>query len=123
MSNRTVCLALTPPLTQLISYTSASSTTLAAQSVKTLSRPCLTFLFSQPLNLKATKMSFEWFGGILAREWLLKHGASQDLADSVAECIFRHTGQFALRWTMLAQLQADFVGGKIVRRRLLLSWI
>jgi len=51
-----------------------------------------------PSNLKATKMSFEFFGGILARDWLLKKGATQDQADLVAEVIFRHT---------------DFVPGKI----------
>jgi len=42
-------------------------------------------------NLRATKMSFEFYGGIIARDWLLKHGADQELADSVAETIFRHT--------------------------------
>ena len=42
-------------------------------------------------NLRATKMSFEFYGGIIARDWLLSHGADQVLADSVAETIFRHT--------------------------------
>lgn len=44
-----------------------------------------------PSNLKATVMSFEFYGGILAREWLLQHSAPQGLADRVAEAIFRHT--------------------------------
>lgn len=44
-----------------------------------------------PENIKKTKMSFEFWGGIQAREWLSSHGASNDLADSVAEAIFRHT--------------------------------
>ncbi|KAH8926762.1 cyanamide hydratase [Atractiella rhizophila] len=44
-----------------------------------------------PDNLKATKMSFEFFGAFLARQWLLQEGAEQDIADWVAETICRHT--------------------------------
>lgn len=36
-------------------------------------------------------MSFEFYGGIIARDWLLSHGVDKELADSVAETIFRHT--------------------------------
>lgn len=43
------------------------------------------------LDLNVTKMSFEYYGGITAREWLLEKGAERDVADSVAEAIFRHT--------------------------------
>ncbi|GLJ24020.1 hypothetical protein SUGI_0457580 [Cryptomeria japonica] len=35
-------------------------------------------------------MSFEFHGGILAREFLLKEGASPSVSDTVAEAIFRH---------------------------------
>jgi len=44
-----------------------------------------------PKNLEATKLSFEWFGGMLTHDWLMKHESSQDMADLVAETIFRHT--------------------------------
>ncbi|GLJ24027.1 hypothetical protein SUGI_0457650 [Cryptomeria japonica] len=37
-----------------------------------------------------TRMSFEFHGGILAREFLLKEGASPRVSDTVAEAIFRH---------------------------------
>jgi len=37
-----------------------------------------------------TKMSFEFKGGIVAREFLLKHGASEEQADSVCEAIILH---------------------------------
>ena len=37
------------------------------------------------LTLLRTKMSFEFWGAFTARQWLLDHGASSDLADSVAE--------------------------------------
>ncbi|KAG9028093.1 hypothetical protein FRB95_006857 [Tulasnella sp. JGI-2019a] len=42
-------------------------------------------------NVNKTKMSFEFWGGITAREWLLARGAPSDVTDSVAETIFRHT--------------------------------
>ncbi|KAF9510417.1 hypothetical protein BS47DRAFT_1364526 [Hydnum rufescens UP504] len=48
-------------------------------------------------NLRATKMSFEFYGGIIARGWLLRNGTDQNLADSVAETIFRHTDCFRYR--------------------------
>ncbi|KAK4700673.1 cyanamide hydratase, partial [Phenoliferia sp. Uapishka_3] len=49
-----------------------------------------------PANIRATKMSFEFYGAFLARQFLLPNPetASQDekdLADSVAEAICRHT--------------------------------
>ncbi|KZO98229.1 cyanamide hydratase [Calocera viscosa TUFC12733] len=50
-----------------------------------------------PENLEATKLSFEWWGGMYAHTYLLPR-ASSDVADVVAETIFRHT---------------DFVRGKI----------
>ncbi|KAH8926622.1 hypothetical protein BT69DRAFT_1215004, partial [Atractiella rhizophila] len=42
-------------------------------------------------NVKATRMSFEYFSAFLARDWLLEHGATLDVADLVAETICRHT--------------------------------
>jgi len=51
-----------------------------------------------PRNLPATRLSFEFHGGIIAREFLLSRGAPNTLADEVSEAIFRHT---------------DFVPGKI----------
>lgn len=41
-------------------------------------------------NMKATKMSFEFWGGLVTREELLKLGAPQEFADSVFESIARH---------------------------------
>lgn len=42
-------------------------------------------------NLKETGLSFEYYGGILAREWILKNVPSaKELADSVAETVIRH---------------------------------
>lgn len=42
-------------------------------------------------NLGATKMSFEYFGAIKARELVLKEtGGDQDYADAVCEAIIRH---------------------------------
>ncbi len=42
-------------------------------------------------NLKATKMSFEYFGAIKARELVLKEtNGDQDYADAVCEAIIRH---------------------------------
>ena len=38
-----------------------------------------------------SRLSFELYGGIKAREWLLEWGASQDIADEVCEAIVRHT--------------------------------
>ncbi|KZT61426.1 cyanamide hydratase, partial [Calocera cornea HHB12733] len=43
-----------------------------------------------PENLKATKLSFEWWGGMYAHSYLRARSTS-DLADLVAETIFRHT--------------------------------
>ncbi|EIN05260.1 cyanamide hydratase [Punctularia strigosozonata HHB-11173 SS5] len=44
-----------------------------------------------PANIKKTELSFEFWGGLTTRQWLLDHGASSDLADSASEAIFRHT--------------------------------
>ena len=41
-------------------------------------------------NLRATKMSFEYYGGFLAYDVITKNGGSQDLAESVTEAIIRH---------------------------------
>lgn len=46
---------------------------------------------ASPKNITATKLSFEFYGGILAREWLLDNGVTEDRVDSVVEAIFRHT--------------------------------
>ena len=43
-----------------------------------------------PENLRATKMSFEFYGGILALDLLKGEGAEGDQAEAVAEAIFRH---------------------------------
>lgn len=43
-----------------------------------------------PKNLRATKMSFEYFGGMLAYDLITKNGGSQDLAEAVTEAIIRH---------------------------------
>ncbi|KIJ33773.1 hypothetical protein M422DRAFT_264231 [Sphaerobolus stellatus SS14] len=44
--------------------------------------------------LSTTKMSFEFKGAIIAREFLLKEGAEEDLADAVCEAIIRHQDIF-----------------------------
>lgn len=41
-------------------------------------------------NMQATKMSFEFYGGLLAREIVLEETTNIDYADAVAEAIFRH---------------------------------
>ncbi|CAI5756740.1 unnamed protein product [Candida verbasci] len=42
-------------------------------------------------NLKATKMSFEFYGGIISRDLILKQtDCNQEFADAVTEAIIRH---------------------------------
>ena len=43
-----------------------------------------------PKNLRATKLSFEYYGGMIAHDIITKNGGSQDLAESVTEAIIRH---------------------------------
>jgi cyanamide hydratase len=43
-----------------------------------------------PKNLRATQLSFEYYGGFIAHELITKHGGSQGLAESVTEAIIRH---------------------------------
>lgn len=40
--------------------------------------------------MRATKLSFEYYGGFLAHDIITKSGGSQDLAESVTEAIIRH---------------------------------
>jgi len=47
-------------------------------------------LGTAPTVQPTSVFSFEYQGGIKARELLLSHGAPESLADSVAEAIFRH---------------------------------
>lgn len=44
--------------------------------------------------LATTKMSFEFKGGIVAREFILEHGGEEDLADAVCEAVIRHQDIF-----------------------------
>ncbi|KAJ3522823.1 hypothetical protein NM688_g8818 [Phlebia brevispora] len=44
--------------------------------------------------LSTTKMSFEFKGAIVAREFILEHGGEEDLADAVCEAIIRHQDIF-----------------------------
>ncbi|KAI0338202.1 cyanamide hydratase [Trametopsis cervina] len=37
-----------------------------------------------------SKLSFEFKGGIVARDYILKHGGAEDLADAVCEAVIRH---------------------------------
>ena len=39
-------------------------------------------------------MSFEFKGGIVAREFILEHGGEEDLADAVCEAVIRHQDIF-----------------------------
>jgi len=53
-------------------------------------------LGATPENLAATKLSFEWHGAFLARQFLLPSPGTatqdeKDIADAVAEAICRHT--------------------------------
>ena len=41
-------------------------------------------------NLRATNMSFEYYGGMIAHNIITKNGGSQNLAESVTEAIIRH---------------------------------
>lgn len=42
-------------------------------------------------NMKATKMSFEFYGGLISRDLILKHtDGDQDYAEAVAEAVIRH---------------------------------
>ncbi|ORX63426.1 cyanamide hydratase [Basidiobolus meristosporus CBS 931.73] len=41
-------------------------------------------------NMRDTKLSFEFYGGILSREWDLEQINNRDYADVVAEVIIRH---------------------------------
>jgi cyanamide hydratase len=43
-----------------------------------------------PKNLRATKLSFEYYGGFIAHDLITKSGGPQDLAESVTEAIIRH---------------------------------
>ncbi|KIP01260.1 hypothetical protein PHLGIDRAFT_113164 [Phlebiopsis gigantea 11061_1 CR5-6] len=44
--------------------------------------------------LATTKMSFEFKGAIVAREFILEHGGEEDLADAVCEAVIRHQDIF-----------------------------
>ncbi|KAF8589204.1 cyanamide hydratase [Ramaria rubella] len=44
--------------------------------------------------LSTTKMSFEFKGAIVAREFILEHGGEEDLADGVCEAVIRHQDIF-----------------------------
>lgn len=41
-------------------------------------------------NMRATKMSFEFYGGLIAREWVLEHTEDSEYADAVSEAVIRH---------------------------------
>lgn len=41
-------------------------------------------------NMKATKMSFEFYGGIVARDYIFETTKDQDFAEAVSEAIIRH---------------------------------
>ncbi|KAK6465136.1 hypothetical protein DFJ63DRAFT_310239 [Scheffersomyces coipomensis] len=41
-------------------------------------------------NMAATKLSFEWYGGIISRDLVFQETKDQDYADAVAEAIIRH---------------------------------
>lgn len=41
-------------------------------------------------NMSATKMSFEFYGGLIAREWVLEKTKDTDYADAVSEAVIRH---------------------------------
>lgn len=41
-------------------------------------------------NMKATKMSFEFYGGLLSRDLVLNQTKNQDYAEAVSEAIIRH---------------------------------
>ena len=43
-----------------------------------------------PENIRATLMSFEWYGGMIAHSYLLEQGADKALAESVMEAVVRH---------------------------------
>ena len=49
-----------------------------------------------PKNIQATKMSFEFYGGMLAHDWLKTHGATQDTSEGVAETV-RQLGAFVAK--------------------------
>ncbi|KAF8516287.1 hypothetical protein JB92DRAFT_2911308 [Gautieria morchelliformis] len=44
--------------------------------------------------LATTKMSFEFKGAIVAREFILEHGGDEDLADAICEAVIRHQDVF-----------------------------
>ncbi|KAF8518142.1 cyanamide hydratase [Hysterangium stoloniferum] len=44
--------------------------------------------------LSTTKMSFEFKGGIVAREFIIQHGGEEDLADAICEAVIRHQDIF-----------------------------
>lgn len=41
-------------------------------------------------NMKATKMSFEFYGGLIARQWVMEESKDQDYAEAVSEAVIRH---------------------------------
>lgn len=43
-----------------------------------------------PKNMKATKMSFEFYGGLIARDLVLEKTKDTDYAEAVSEAIIRH---------------------------------
>jgi cyanamide hydratase len=47
-----------------------------------------------PDYLLTTKMSFEFKGGIVAREFLLQNGAPEEQADAICEAVIRHQDIF-----------------------------
>lgn len=46
------------------------------------------------LSAKATKMSFEFKGAIVARQLVLDNGGKEDMADGICEAIVRHQDIF-----------------------------
>ena len=65
--------------------------------------------------LATTKMSFEFKGAIVAREFILEHGGEEDLADAVCEAIIRHQDIFVKGGNITAVGQvlqlATIIGG------------
>jgi cyanamide hydratase len=67
-------------------------------------------------NLSGTKMSFDFYGGIVALEVLREFGAEKDMAEAVCEAIIRHQdlGETGTITSLGGIIQLATVFGKIV---------
>jgi cyanamide hydratase len=69
-------------------------------------------------NLSGTKMSFDFYGGIVAMQVLREFGAEKDMAEAVCEAIIRHQdlGDTGTITSLGGVIQLATVFGKLIRQ-------